>query len=408
MTFLQHEVFRETSYQRNIISKTLEAGRELSRTGSKHDGIEARWENPKLDKNPNFAHQNGSIKIFGIDHGTKIHQKGQNRANRSRSSRWLELRDQNVVSTVQQSECLQKLKSCSLTSERSGGVLHVSWTCSQPCGARGAAVHASGAMRSDTPGGHQPESDWLLSSINSPRPLPISSHPDLSKAISRVLESFRDQFSIDFESAPREGSVQLKSILTEKASSVQSAILYDCDAEPLSKSFRPGQSVPLMIKWRYCPELFQFHGFRSVKVLLDTPPGSPKNCSGAKGGSVQISLSRPVSFFMVKPRFCPSRDQFPLSLKIVSQQEAGLSGVECLVRIWNFSLSGFKETPYSLDREDSDERGHVLWLSITRRCNVAMTRRTVGCRAVTRRTVGRGRLKVPSSGLCGREIGYCR
>ncbi|CAG7863425.1 unnamed protein product [Brassica rapa] len=35
--------------------------------------------------------------------------------------------------------------------------------------------------------------------------------------------------------------------------------------------------------------------------------------------------------------------------------------------------SGFKETPYSLDREDSDERCHVLWLSITRRCNVAVT-----------------------------------
>ncbi|KAF2533759.1 hypothetical protein F2Q70_00031160 [Brassica cretica] len=31
----------------------------------------------------------------------------------------------------------------------------------------------------------------------------------------------------------------------------------------------------------------------------------------------------------------------------------------------------------------------------------AVTRRTVGCRAVTRRTVGRGRLKVPSSSLCG-------
>nr|VDD54441.1 unnamed protein product [Brassica oleracea] len=65
-----------------------------------------------------------------------------------------------------------------------------------------------------------------------------------------------------------------------------------------------------MIKWRCCPELVQFYGFRSVKVLLDTPPGSPKNCPGVKGVSVQISLSRPVSFFIVKPRFCPSRDQF--------------------------------------------------------------------------------------------------
>ncbi|KAF2567018.1 hypothetical protein F2Q68_00024560 [Brassica cretica] len=65
---------------------------------------------------------------------------------------------------------------------------------------------------------------------------------------------------------------------------------------------------------------------------------------------------------------------------------------------------GFKETPYLLDREDSDRRGHGLWLNFTRRCNVAVTRKTVGCRAVTWRTVGRSRLKVPSSGLCGSDI----
>ncbi|WZZ77540.1 hypothetical protein YC2023_098112 [Brassica napus] len=104
-------------------------------------------------------------------------------------------------------------------------------------------------------GCHQPEADWLVSPINTPRPQLISSHPDLSK---------------------------------------------------------PRHSVPLLIKWRCCPELVQFYGFRSVEVLLDTPPGSPKNCPEAKGGSVrvQISLSRLVSFFMVKPRFCPSQDQF--------------------------------------------------------------------------------------------------
>ncbi|WZZ72801.1 hypothetical protein YC2023_084171 [Brassica napus] len=90
---------------------------------------------------------------------------------------------------------------------------------------------------------------------------------------------------------------------TEKASSVQSMIIYDCDAEALPKSIRPSQSYSLMIKWRCCPELVQFHGFRSVEVLLDTPLGSPENCPKARGGSVrvQISLSRPVSFFMVKP-----------------------------------------------------------------------------------------------------------
>ncbi|WZZ78953.1 hypothetical protein YC2023_099525 [Brassica napus] len=70
-------------------------------------------------------------------------------------------------------------------------------------------------------------------------------------------------------------------------------------------------SVPLMINLRCCPELVQFYGFRSVEVLLDTPPGSPKNCPEARGGSVrvQISLSRPVGFYMVKPRLCPRQDQ---------------------------------------------------------------------------------------------------
>ncbi|WZZ61325.1 hypothetical protein YC2023_061432 [Brassica napus] len=103
-------------------------------------------------------------------------------------------------------------------------VLHEAETCSQTCGARGAAAHASGAVRSDT-----------------------------------------------------RAATNLKLI---------------------------GQSVPLMIKRNCCPKLVQVYGFRSVEVLLDTPPGSPKNCPEAKGGyaRVQISLSRPVSFFMVKPR----------------------------------------------------------------------------------------------------------
>ncbi|WZY87084.1 hypothetical protein YC2023_033468 [Brassica napus] len=64
--------------------------------------------------------------------------------------------------------------------------------------------------------------------------------------------------------------------------------------------------TPAMKKaiWTWsCPITFE--------VLLDTPPGSPKNCPEAKGGSVrvQISLSKFVSFYMLKPRFCPSRDQ---------------------------------------------------------------------------------------------------
>ncbi|KAL0759137.1 hypothetical protein Bca101_075287 [Brassica carinata] len=89
-------------------------------------------------------------------------------------------------------------------------------------------------------------------------------------------------------------------------------ILYDCEAEALSISIRPGQLYSVMVKWRCRPELVQIHKFRSVEVLLDTPPGSPKNCPESRGGSVrvQISLSRPFSFFMIKPRVCPNQDQF--------------------------------------------------------------------------------------------------
>ncbi|KAF2553667.1 hypothetical protein F2Q68_00033607 [Brassica cretica] len=113
---------------------------------------------------------------------------------------------------------------------------------------------------------------------------------------------------------------------TEKASSVQSMILYDCEVEALSKSIRPLHSVPFMIKWRCRPELVQFHGFRSVKVLLDIPPRRPKNCAKPKGGSVrvQISPSRPVSVYMVKQRFCPSRYQ---SSPVLSSRPLGFGQV---------------------------------------------------------------------------------
>ncbi|WZY94025.1 hypothetical protein YC2023_066354 [Brassica napus] len=70
--------------------------------------------------------------------------------------------------------------------------------------------------------------------------------------------------------------------------------------------------------------------------------------------------------------------RFPLSLKIVSQREAGLSGPD----YWYYVCRQYVRNP------------PILGL-----CRV--TRRTVGCRAVTRMTVGRGWLKVPSSGLCG-------
>ncbi|KAF3591270.1 hypothetical protein DY000_02025979 [Brassica cretica] len=124
-------------------------------------------------------------------------------------------------------------------------------------------------------GCHQPEADWLLS--------------------------------------PWKGSVQLNINQGNISSDWKSTWLEVNVARERKKvvDLEYGQSVPLMINWRCCPELVQIHGFRSVEVLLDTPPGSPKNCPEAKRGSVrvQISPSRPVSVYMVKTMFCPSRDQ---------------------------------------------------------------------------------------------------
>ncbi|KAG5373822.1 hypothetical protein IGI04_042859 [Brassica rapa subsp. trilocularis] len=97
---------------------------------------------------------------------------------------------------------------------------------------------------------------------------------------------------------------------TEKASSVQSAILYDCDAEALSNSIRPSQSYSMMIS----------------RSSARYSAGSPKNCPEARGGSVrvQISLSRPVNFFMVKPRLCPRQDQ---SIPVQSRRPLGFGQV---------------------------------------------------------------------------------
>ncbi|KAF3535292.1 hypothetical protein F2Q69_00021977 [Brassica cretica] len=172
MTFLQQEVFGETSYQWNIISKTLESGRESRKTGSKHDGIEARRENPKLDKNHNF----GIIQVFDEAEGsgniyrqekysgliadqkiagrTEIRQMDREARGGSLHGFRTWCQPSNKLSVSRSSSCRPEWKLYMqpdiLTSGRIGGVLHVSWTCSQPCGARGVTAHASGAMRSDT------------------------------------------------------------------------------------------------------------------------------------------------------------------------------------------------------------------------------------------------------------------
>ncbi|KAF3547388.1 hypothetical protein DY000_02006656 [Brassica cretica] len=157
-----------------------QSGREASTTGSKHDA-----KTPKLDENPNFAHQDGSGKIFGNDRGGKISRNDRNQTNGPRSSRCLVAWDQNVVSTVQKAECLQKLEvsPCMEAPDiweecwRPACVLNMQsamWItrCRRACVRSHAKRHT---------GCHQPEADWLLSSINRHDLPSVSTNPDLSK-----------------------------------------------------------------------------------------------------------------------------------------------------------------------------------------------------------------------------------
>ncbi|WZZ15374.1 hypothetical protein YC2023_108463 [Brassica napus] len=78
--------------------------------------------------------------------------------------------------------------------------------------------------------------------------------------------------------------------------------------------------------------------------------GSPKNCPEARGGSVrvQISLLRPVNFFMVKPRLCPRQDQ---SIPVQSRRPLGFGQVfsdqPAASRLEHFSSKGLR--PYRPD-----------------------------------------------------------
>ena len=67
MTFLQHEFFRETLYQRNIISKTLEAGWELSRTESKHDGKTRNYTKTLVSVLWKFSRKSEAREIFSLN-----------------------------------------------------------------------------------------------------------------------------------------------------------------------------------------------------------------------------------------------------------------------------------------------------------------------------------------------------
>ncbi|KAG5408655.1 hypothetical protein IGI04_004974 [Brassica rapa subsp. trilocularis] len=159
-------------------------------------------------------------------------------------------------------------------------------------------------------GCHQPEADWLVSPINTPRPQLISSHPDLALERFCPTEGQSSEDQIRWESSQRGYRERERKEVID--SRVWSILKTDT---PPRRPVPSNQRFSTIVTRKLCPiqfvqaKLVQNHGFRSVEVLLDTPPGCPKNCPAAKGDSVQISLSRRVSFFMMKPRLCPSQDQ---------------------------------------------------------------------------------------------------
>ncbi|KAF3549039.1 hypothetical protein DY000_02006708 [Brassica cretica] len=196
------------------------------------DGKQARQESPKLDENPNFGIMKFSLKP----------------------------KDREIF-TAKKAEYLQKLEvwpctkqehSCSLTSGRSGGALHESWSCNQTCGARGAVAHASGAMRSDT----------------------------------RAATNLK-------LIAPREGSVQLKVNQVNISSDGKQV---NVATERESERKWPVSSFDDQLEVL----------FRTSSVpRLDTPPRSPKNSPEAREGSTRVEFI-PDQY---QGRLFPSGDQ---------------------------------------------------------------------------------------------------
>ncbi|KAG5398152.1 hypothetical protein IGI04_019966, partial [Brassica rapa subsp. trilocularis] len=197
----------------------LEAGRELSRTGSKHDGIEARQENPKFGENPNFGihlefikniHliRTGVEKYSGLIAGRKFTGRVEiSRMDREAragliyeirtSTRCRETCDRSMLSDMcALSVNLDEVRPWIRHLEGMVSLCMMSWSCHQTCGARGAATHASGAMRGDT------RAATRLRKLEKE-----SSSFDRFRVFSAVFEN---SYSTRFESTSKRGSARLK------------------------------------------------------------------------------------------------------------------------------------------------------------------------------------------------------
>ncbi|KAF3506206.1 hypothetical protein F2Q69_00009985 [Brassica cretica] len=329
---------------------------------------------------------------------------------------------------------LHGARPCIQTGRGRGVILHETETCSQPCGARGVAAHASGAMRTDTRAATRlvPDCTWrrFCSSEERSDIVETSSRSvwtwvylrrsrkgsdhrsrvwgqghgqpkilvnaecldDIAKLwivsvpSDLVPGGFKETiYSLDREDSDRRGHGLWLSDYT--------TVLYDSDpkdcglsrGDPKDNGPRSIESEPLgldCLGWDSeglyllvgdCNSLSNARLLTPHSLLFQVTNSELEEVAGSKAGwnLGRRSVRRSCSCLIVGRWFDLCRQRV-------------LSGAS-----W-FSVN------------------HVLADSICVTHNArhigVITRRTVDCRAVTRRTVGRGRLKVPSSGLCGEPL----
>ncbi|KAF2611174.1 hypothetical protein F2Q70_00011270 [Brassica cretica] len=228
--------------------------------------------------------------------------------------------------------------------------VHAIDACELTCRERCVATHAlqSCSLTYARPG-------WQEVS-QSVRPGHASSHVEHERV-------FEVSFSTDFESASREGSVQLK-VNKVKISSDGKQVNVGRERErereikwSILKIDTPPRSQVMC-----CPELVQFYGVRSVELLkFDTPPESPKICPESREGSTRVDFSP----YQYQGRLCPSQDKSspfqssrPLGFGQVLSDQASAFCLEHLQvpDIFKDSIIAGGQTIWDIaDREDEHE-----------------------------------------------------
>ncbi|KAG5373993.1 hypothetical protein IGI04_042689 [Brassica rapa subsp. trilocularis] len=255
-------------------------------------------------------------------------------------------------------------------------------------------------------GCHQPEADWLVSPINTPRPQLISSHPDLSKQIIALgrfcpTEGQSSEDQIRWESSQRGYRERERKEVID--SRVWSILKTDT---PPRRPVPSNRRFSTIVTRKLCP--IQFVQAMEVLPRVSSEPrvqisrssarysaGSPKNCPEARGGSVrvQISLSRPVNFFMVKPRLCPRQDQ---SIPVQSRRPLGFGQVfsdqPAASRLEHCEL-----VPV-IFKDSFSAGGWTIWVTLVVRVlgHIGRTTGTIVCRQYVR--------DPPILGLCRGEL----